>query len=448
MLHPEFINHLNQEVYSLIKLIKKCTPELESKRKSEYLGSIKEKPFSDWTDKFVSGPVIEKEITITGEITSIKKRFDNKCYEIDRNTCQKITKMAESIYKQKNIQSKVGKDFIEERIIHWIMKTFENKKADNEFSNFLIDEIENLIENLKIRFKIINLEIEYPFYIGNIELHYLTKDFFSKLNDNKLEKDKLNGDKYIGQVFASCIIKAEAEKAQTIAYKNCGLAIDILKIFSLTLHFPNYKLIFDIDKRISFNPEFHEIILQNLNIENDFRLSFLSSRDGQTPYIIDKAKLTRMEQLGLNEFSNFIKQDLGTKLYGLIIDSIEHFANALSTRDLHKRISELFSILESLLLKDNKSPIQDSISIYLSKLVSNNIEERKKIIDIVKELYNVRSKMIHHFIKDDFKEESLQILQVYVLILLKKMIKLASKHETKESIINEIDAEILKAYQS
>lgn len=52
--------------------------------------------------------------------------------------------------------------------------------------------------------------------------------------------------------------------------------------------------------------------------------------------------------------------------------------------------------LETLLLKDPNEPIMQNISERMAFVVRDTVEERKSVVRLVKEIYSLRSKFIHH----------------------------------------------------
>jgi hypothetical protein len=52
--------------------------------------------------------------------------------------------------------------------------------------------------------------------------------------------------------------------------------------------------------------------------------------------------------------------------------------------------------LETLFLKDGNEPIQDNISLRMALMQPVPIAERRKIIQNVKTVYGLRSKLVHH----------------------------------------------------
>ena len=130
----------------------------------------------------------------------------------------------------------------------------------------------------------------------------------------------------------------------------------------------------------------------------------------------------------------------------MIINSIKRFSEALSKTDLNQRVVEIYTILESLLIKDDSVSILDNLTKYCSKLVAKEAEERKEIISLLKEMYKVRSSLVHHGVNKVFEIENLRKLQLILLALLQVLITKSDKHKTKFSILNDIDDAIMNAY--
>lgn len=135
-----------------------------------------------------------------------------------------------------------------------------------------------------------------------------------------------------------------------------------------------------------------------------------------------------------------------TELQRLVVRSLRRFASALSEHNLHRRIADLFTVLESLLLIDQNAPIMDSVTKYLSKLIYKDLEERKQCIALVKKMYAVRSMYLHHAKEESFETGELAHLQVNVLLLVVKMITKSIDYETKAELFKEIDDAIIAAY--
>jgi len=444
--------YIDKEIFKMVELLVKIEEKEVKKNKDDFKkGSFAHKSYIDLTDRLIDSPIIKKTLSIDHKfIIAIEESFHNETIGYTEKEYPVFDKFINNIYKEETIRTKISIEFIHDKVFSWITKTYRTKQAQNLFSSYLLDEIENSIEELKFYYPILHLDIEKPFFVGNVKIEYLTKEFFDKLFENQTKnKDKAYDSaikKYVGAVFATYIIKAERSKAEEIALNECSLAVDILKICSDTTEAPQLKLSFDIDSRIRENIT-HEVLITKADI-TDGNLS-VSEYRGPSHHSITLKDLNYMyKNRELITFHNFLLNMPLTpsELEQLIINGMKRYGNAISNVNYHQRIVELFTILESLLLIDNNSPIIESVCKYGSKLVFKKPEHRKDIISLLKDMYNVRSALIHHAKEKPFEIDKLRKLQIFVVLLFSQLIEKSNRHKTKESLLQEIDDAILNAY--
>ncbi|KKK95403.1 hypothetical protein LCGC14_2673160, partial [marine sediment metagenome] len=155
----------------------------------------------------------------------------------------------------------------------------------------------------------------------------------------------------------------------------------------------------------------------------------ISMQFNNIPFNFSQKRLSSASQNGLKVFSNYISQRKCNELDEIIIQSIQLFGSAISNWDLHLRCVNLITILESVFLKDDEDRgMEHKVKARLSKLLSNQQNEKERIKSIVANIYEVRHKMIHKAIriKIDYKELSeaqkiminlfLRLIQHYVVL--------------------------------
>jgi hypothetical protein len=134
------------------------------------------------------------------------------------------------------------------------------------------------------------------------------------------------------------------------------------------------------------------------------------------------------------------------ELEDIALEALSRFALALSNKDLHNRITEIFTSLESLILRNTDVGILDSLCKYIPKIVSKNLEERKKVQKGLKEMYAIRSAYIHHGKRREINLNELKMLQIYLRTMILKFCILSAKYKTKNSILAAIDEAINEAF--
>jgi hypothetical protein len=264
-LHDKKRDYLDKEVFNLVSLIE--TSEIAPIKKMDY---VLDDNVIDLSDKF-NGVMTSKEL-FKSQVISIKNSDGKICRELKGENYQKYLKFTNEIYKITEINQSVSKDFILDLIFKYIIESHKQNKIEGNFSDYLVDYVENEIKEYKIYFTIHNIELFKSLQIGKVKLSRLESDVMiqDKKHDAKSVKDFYN--QYKNNFYASCIIKAEKEKATEIAFNECSLAIDLLKICSDTMDDPLSRLSFDIDSRLSETLS-SQILIKNMKKDNDISIT-------------------------------------------------------------------------------------------------------------------------------------------------------------------------------
>lgn len=447
-IHPQKAESLNKEAVRIVSLLKvledtPAYPRGKTRSSAEHMIPTVMGPFE--------GPVTIRSVLSKGTL-AIKQCVQNECVGFDEHTYKDFAKLLGQLEKEKLINMQASLTYLEGVALTWMVDTYKGKRTP-PFLDFILDEIDNHSFLYKIHFPVFNLYIDNFFKIGNVTFDFFTKEYFDSQLAYRLQSSpqadvsgyESNRKKYQGKVFATYTIKAQIDKGREIALKQCALAVDVLKICSITTNQPDEHLGFDIDSRLN-HPSTSEYIATR---PHDIETFTVSMSAYQLPYRIDEARWREMHELGLGEFSDFLLSydEEENELKSLIANSITRYGNAISETSLHQRVVELFTILESLLLKDEKALIAESVAKYLSRLVytGKHKDKRKECMNLIREMYKVRSGLIHHAKRVDFKIEDLRLLQICVVYLLLALIRKLKDHTTKKSILEEIDDAILEA---
>jgi hypothetical protein len=435
------LDYLDKEIYEIISLVE--ISAFSPIKKVDFVPFDEDDDVIDLSDKAI-GPFITYE-KLGSEIVSIKHCDDIHCRELKKSVFKRFEKFIDTIYKTSEINPLVSRKFLFDLTFKYLIKSHRENRNEGNFSDYLIDNIKNEIKEYKIYFSIENLEIFKPLKIGKVLISKLDSNIL--VEDNLLQNEEsvnMFYKKYKRKIFASCIIKAEKERAIELALKECSLSIDIIKICSDTIDDPKTKVSFDIDSRLSESFQ-AETIVSNVNKQNDINIiAFRIPNFHQ----INEDYRNRLSKRNLDFFNGFLSRlgEENTELQNLLINAIRRLANALTTTNLNQRIVELFTVMESLLVPNSQVNILESLTKYCSKIVHSKREDRTKLIKLIKKMYEIRSSYVHHAIEKDFEIDDLRKIQITVHILIGKLIEKSYKFNMKSEILNEIDDAILDAY--
>lgn len=452
-IHPKKKEFLNQEAVRVASLLQRLDEVATTGNGNSHSGSIAQMKAIDLSDRFIGSitytTYVSKSIK---QPTAIKECEGQSCIGYDVETYQEFKKLVQAANKEKFVNNAVSEDALVKASFRWVVDFYKRLNVPN-YAEYLEEFIEENTFLYKIYFPVPQLYIGGFFKVGKVDFEYFTEEYFNKVFDAILFKNPNHPDpdsfkdirqQYQGRVFASYTVNAEKDKAVELAFQHCALAVDVLKTCSKTTVMPDEIVSFDIDSRVRFAPK-SEVVLTRPHDISEFVITMTPD---QYPYELYEFEWGMMHELKLQLFSNFLLElkEEKSELEELIINSIGRYSGALSERDLHKRIVDLYTILESLLIKDRTSPILDSVTKYLPMIVEKDIPKRRECAKLVRSLYDVRSGYIHHGKKMDFDVLELRNLQMYVVSLLLNLIIDSKKHNLKQAFLNEIDDAIMGAY--
>jgi hypothetical protein len=439
------IDELNKEAFELIKFIIE-NPINVSNKKTDLVGSFKEREINDWSLKTIGGKVVRTtdHLEKTTEIYFVN---ENSSIGFNKLLYLRFNTLVQKFYSIEGLYQKVSLYFIENELFRWIIDVYLNQKAPTNLYEFLLCKADLVVKPHTFYFPILNLEIEKQFNIGIVEFTYFTKDYF----DNLFQKLKAKDDTYTdeifneifrkdfqGQVLAKVTVTAERQKAEEIAKQNSEIAVDVLKLYSETTYIPEKKTTFDLNYRLSYQVQTN-FLSEN---PNESKSLALSVKFNNHPFYVSHGYYESVSQCGLKMFSEYISQSKSDELREIIIQSIHLFGSAISNWDLHLRCVSFITILESILLKEDETKnLEHKTLARLSKALTNQHQEKERLKAIFSNIYQVRHKMIHKARRIEIDTKELSEVQKNMVSLFLRLIQLNSESgfRDKTTLIDELN---------
>lgn len=376
---------------------------------------------------------------------------NHKPLALDEESYTRYRKLTKDIFETPEVIPYISEKTIRKKTNEWLLKTKQRGKVEQTFTDFLVEAMKNSLNKYKIYFPVINLSLTKRLTLTGVEIIMLDEEFFNSYlqeadEDRKKEVEAFRND-YQGRVYATCAILSEKERAREQTFIRCEIAMFLLRICSNTLDDPQSKLVFELESKSSI--QFDELLEERF--DGDEGELNISSSAKSLPFTLNDEELKKIEGRGLRKYEDFIStvNFPPSKLQYLLLRALEKFSDALA-KDYWERITDLISILDSLLVSDYSVPIVNSVSKYASKLLTTNPEKRKEIVRIIKAMYEVRSRFVHHAEDIEFEQEELKKLQHYVHGILLLFMEKSKQHQTKQTILKEvedaIEDAILNAY--
>lgn len=306
------------------------------------------------------------------------------------------------------------------------------------------------IKTRKISIPISYMTIEKPFKIGNITFEYYTTDFFDQIEKHIRanvgnQTESLNEGirairkRYQGVVFASISVHAETEKCIDIANQETENALMVLRFFSPTTFVPEIPSYFGMMGKVHIPSRYLFIFEDGLSMPT-IKEEFAERRDPMC--ILREQDIQDFKNHGLGHASELITKENRTELEELLMTSLFLFTRGTVAKEFQDKLVFTLVSIETLLLQNQSEPIQRSVGLRLCFLAASKVNERKQVVDLVKEAYKERSKYLHHgHSKSDF--ELLQKLQHIVWTAFINVLSITDRYSTQNELLKFIEEKIL-----
>ena len=288
------IDYLNKKSIDILDSIQEFEIETKNKSYDHINDSISNKPYTNLTDEILKDVPfrISTQDSITERRLSVKEVFQDREYGFDESNYEVLIKFIKTILKDKKINDIISFEFLLNKTLEWLFSAYLKKQISECFTDFIMHEMNDSVKEHDILFPTDRLEISGRFDIGGVTLLFIGKDYIDSLERDYIKNEenpnltyyKHIRDSYQGGVFICTSVKAEFSKAVGIAFAKCSLAVDLLKICSYATSNPEYRISFDLSKKMK-GKIYNEFLVQDkkkpyffkINKESTMRVHMLDS---------------------------------------------------------------------------------------------------------------------------------------------------------------------------
>jgi hypothetical protein len=448
-IHEKKLEYIEIKSIELLKLIVelpiKDSDEKEKNSSEHPSRHVRHKEFAGFGDKITSWSDVRRNNK--GRFIEKLTHIQDKRIGLVEPGFTELYKLVDTLLKEPSINAVISEPFLVNNIFNWLIEKHVNVNLEKSLGEEIIEKCSASLKVYNIYIPILYLESKRPFELGEVKFCYLTEEYIRKL---ALEIEEENRASYLegllqykGQLMGRYVVEAEIDKAVDLARDQVTFSVDVLKITSPSIEYPDVQIFYDVDFRNAFQIQ-NQILIQ---LSDELHHIVTHHHRTPIPFMINDLVWETMIKCEIGILHKFLKKPNTerTELDNLAHNAIQKFSKAMSNSDLHERVTQIFTVLESLLLADENSAIIDSVCKYLPKLITKNIDERTETVNVIKEMYKVRSMMMHHAKRKEFKLMQLAQLQVCTRALIIHLIKVSDSKKTKMEILKEIDDLINRA---
>lgn len=358
---------------------------------------------------------------------------------LDDKDVQEFQSAIDEIRNDDFVKNNFTEKMIETELENIISETFKLKSSERRAF------IEKELNNLKITFKkdikelvfvipVENLSLKRSFKVGEVRLYKFNttrKREVKKMLTNILKNNSHytpeqkkkwieQEDKYIltpllGFICAEVRVKGVLDFAHHQALEKARMALSVLKLYTYNNN-DSYKSYFG-------------IVGEVIRHANRTVLRYPADKKSANPYSekvgylfefeLDKDRKSFMKRNGFPKLNKILSSKNISDLESRLLTSIYWFGEAVSLPIVHDkkgviqesrkkkhenleffrvgdRFLKLFTALECLLIFSNREPITHNISERSALILAKKYEDRRKIKSDLKELYRLRSEIVHH----------------------------------------------------
>ena len=156
-------------------------------------------------------------------------------------------------------------------------------------------------------------------------------------------------------------------------------------------------------------------------------------------HLSDEEVSKNRRSFGFDNVSELLASGRRSRFQDVLLDALLLYSRSTREKDLSGRLVYVLVALESVLLKNDSEPIQQNVGERMAFLIADTVEKRKATIRSLKDAYALRSRFVHHgHTIDQLETVRRFLLDAWVLFL--ELAKSSRKYETREQLINDLEA--------
>lgn len=441
-IHPNAASNFNEKASGLIKLIEEFPIE-------------KQRNDSFQSDLHVAASITEKDIIGDIEVATSDYRgntiqqffhFNDKRFGLGERNYSDLREIAERIQALAAVRSVLSVSFVEKKLFSWVSQKYRGLNVPDLFIEYLDTEANAVIKTITSWIPIANLEVETAFAISGSEIRPFSKAVIDKwaakidalAGENKenalklFEKIRKN---YQGLAAVVTTTTSDPEYANDYALEEAQKITAILGIFSGATLMPDIKCVSNIKGS--------ELIAQSTTFLEGDKESFqmisgIIDKSSAKYWRLGQRDIIEIQKTGLDTISSLLASDSPTDFEKSTLNAIFLYSKSAFTADPVEKVVYMLSSLESILLKNESEPIQQNLAERIAVFTAQELSKRRAIIKIIKSIYGVRSRYLHHgHTSSELKMISEFMMQVWIFYI--QLLANVTQFRTQEEFVNAID---------
>lgn len=394
--HPEAARSLDARGDALLSKVGKPSPQPQRPKFSS-----QRVPHATFGEDDIVGRVMRQRVDeLKKEVTAIHfEDLDGSAVALEGEATKELDRVSQLAHKYLSAKTAVSEIFLRDRVIDWLQQSYRQETGEI-LSSFLLSKVEAAVAPRTILIPIANLCLEADLPFGPVEFKVLTAeilDSWYEVYRSRTEPDNLasfeawfdrlrKGTQ--GLAAISFTVEADEEYALEQCLEKAEQAVALLRVIHPANTSPHMTLY--VRPLGSENLEsYTAYVYESGSFRGDIRhIRWPFPSFWEIPKEENEQRLLKSL---VSIFSTKERTDFQQKLFDALLI---YSRNNLAKEPSEKLIFCLVAV-ESMLLK-SAEPIQDNIGERMAFLLGQSPKERLEIETLVKRVYEIRSKFVHH----------------------------------------------------
>lgn len=312
-----------------------------------------------------------------------------------------LRRTVEGMCRTAGLRGKVSERTLVDLVTQWLRERYV-KRTNDQMSEYVLRALRDRVRIHHVLIPLHQTYIEDPCPIGPITVRGISgqeiRTWFSQHESRSgAEIDQRTLERWLkrlqGRAAVEVVVEAEPHAAVQRGWTEADRAAALLRIFSPGALHPRMRTdVVPVGQQPS--DERYCLLLHNdqLLAASDELVVY----PGIPSWSIPSRDAARFRAAGLDRIGSLLNDRSLTDLEERLLSALLVYSRCAIERSLSEKLLHIFTALESLLLRNDTEPIQESLAVRVAFLVGSSSAERQKAATLVKAAYRLRSAYIHH----------------------------------------------------
>jgi len=406
-------------------------------------------------DVFISGHFGEADIVgdvkvaiVDGTGNEVGKLFreGRQQFGLVRDGFQRFKTLVAKIQGTPTFRDSVSYSCLLDVAFDWVTQNYL-RKTTLTLCDHVVAECTKQLRELDIWIPVYQLYAEEDLRVGSCVFRTITAQMIDEWEQHFRSTVKEEDGSQIDEVFrtkrkqlqgtfaATLRVFAEPNRGYELALEQAEYAIGLLNFFHPahgTLRTRSYATVLG-QENIQTTTA---LILENGQIRQ--RQRKLIDR-GASPWILDGSQIQFLKQSGLDKVGALWEKEGKSDFDTSSLNALQLYSKSSLGTLVTDRLVYLLAALESMLLRNTSEPVQKNIGERMAFIIKKTVDERKRVVQIVEEVYKLRSSFLHHGQRVnalDTIEEFMVCAWTSFLVLIQNSDKFATRDAMFDAIDN------------